>query len=132
MHRCFTVGLAEQSRYTRRVCHTPVHGRSSRFKWSMYYQINGVRTVYPAFGLDLKSVFFFLNYMRRWSWIMAFSKSIFLNQRGWLSEYNIKASTICLKFFKMKPIEGTSCLLQFHVMISSCLFFYFGIKDYIN
>lgn len=40
-------------------CHTPVHGRSSRFKWSMYYQINGVRTVYPAFGLDLKSVFFF-------------------------------------------------------------------------
>lgn len=56
MHRCFTVRLAEQSRYTCRVCNTPVHGRSSRFKWSLHYQINGVRCIRP---FDLKSVSFF-------------------------------------------------------------------------
>lgn len=59
MHRCFTVGLAEQSRYKRRVCHTPVHGRSSRFKWSLYYQINRVRCTRP---FDLKSVSSFFSF----------------------------------------------------------------------
>lgn len=62
MHRCFTVGLAEQNRYKRRVCDTPVHGRSSQFKWSLYYQINGERCTRPVliWNQFLFFLFFFL------------------------------------------------------------------------